>query len=136
MHCAKIRVFTVIKFGAKHYGTKDIMKSHLIFYDLKQSKPLNFLFERSLNFRINLWNHHFSQNMNKKLSGFLPCSVLHYTGQKSWQFFVHILGEKLTSQIHSEIYWPLQSTNEWKKQIMELKKWNKLHHCAQVITEE
>ena len=31
----------------------------------------------------------------------------HYTGQKSWQFFVCILGETMTSYIHSEIYWPL-----------------------------
>ena len=31
----------------------------------------------------------------------------HYTGQKSWQFFVCILGETITSKIHSEIFWPL-----------------------------
>ena len=34
----------------------------------------------------------------------------HYTRQKSWQFFVHILVERNTSWIHSEIYWPLQVT--------------------------
>ena len=28
----------------------------------------------------------------------------HYTGQKFWQVFVHILGETMT---HSEIVWPL-----------------------------
>ena len=56
---------------------------------------------------MNLWSHRFSQNMNcEKLSGFLPYSVLHYTGQKSWQSFVHILGETMTSFFHSEIYWP------------------------------
>ena len=34
---------------------------------------------------MNLWSHRFSQNMNcEKLSGFLPYSVLHYTGQKRW----------------------------------------------------
>ena len=31
----------------------------------------------------------------------------HSTGQKSWQLFVRILGETMTSQIHSEIVWPL-----------------------------
>ena len=36
------------------------------------------------------------------------CPVL--WGQKSWQFFVHILGETMTSYIHSEIYWPLVCT--------------------------
>ena len=29
----------------------------------------------SVNFRMNLWSHCFSQNMNEKLSGFLPCIV-------------------------------------------------------------
>ena len=38
-----------------------------------------------------------------------PNICLHTTGQKSWQFFVHILGEMMTSLIHSEIYWPLVS---------------------------
>ena len=28
--------------------------------------------ERSVNFRMNLWSHRFSQSMNKKLSRFLP----------------------------------------------------------------
>ena len=45
-------------------------------------------------------------------SSFLPkyeqkivrISALQYTGQKSWQFFVHILGEAMTSSTHSEIY--------------------------------
>ena len=36
--------------------------------------------------KTNLWSHRFSQNMNKN-----------YTGQKSWQFFVRILGETMTS---------------------------------------
>ena len=43
-----------------------------------------------------------NKNTNEKLLGFLPC-----VGQKSWQFFVHILGETMTSYIHSEINWPL-----------------------------
>ena len=30
---------------------------------------------RSDNFRMSLWSHHFSQNTNKKLSGFLLCVV-------------------------------------------------------------
>ena len=58
---------------------------------------------RVSNFRMNFQSHHFSQNMNKKLSRFLPCSVR----GKSWQFFVHILGETMSSEIHSENYWPL-----------------------------
>ena len=57
---------------------------------------------------MNLWSHRFSQNMNEKLSAFLPCSELH-AGQKSWQFFAHILGETMTLYIHSEIYWPLEA---------------------------
>ena len=48
-----------------------------------------------------LWSHRFSQNTNKKLSDFCP----HYTGQNSWQFFVHILRETITS----EIVWPLMT---------------------------
>ena len=31
----------------------------------------------------------------------------HYTGQISWQFFFHILGETMTSSIYSENSWPL-----------------------------
>jgi hypothetical protein len=39
--------------------------------------------------------------MNKKLSGFLPCSSeAHYRAE----FFFHILGETMTSLIQSEIY--------------------------------
>ena len=33
----------------------------------------------------------------------------HYTGQKSWQFFVCILEETMTSWIHSENNWPLST---------------------------
>ena len=32
------------------------------------------------------------------------------TGQKSLQYLVHILGETMTSLIHSEIYWPLDTS--------------------------
>ena len=35
-----------------------------------------------------------------------------YTGQKSLQFFVRILGETMTLSIHSEINWPLHSDEE------------------------
>ena len=52
--------------------------------------------------------HRFSQNTNEKLSRFLPSL---YTGQKSWQFFVCILGETMTSWILSEIVWPLEGKN-------------------------
>ena len=48
--------------------------------------------------------------MWKKMSGSLPWSGLTLTGQKFWQFFAHILGEMMTSEIHSEIYWPLVPT--------------------------
>ena len=44
--------------------------------------------------------------MNEKLQGFLPS----LTGLKSLQFFVRFLGEILSSQIHSEINWPLGVT--------------------------
>ena len=37
-------------------------------------------------------------------------SALHSTGQKSWQFFVNILGETITEDIQYEIYWPLTLT--------------------------
>ena len=39
------------------------------------------------------------------MSGFQPYNK--YTVQNSWQFFVHILEETMTSWINSEIYWPL-----------------------------
>ena len=55
---------------------------------------------------MNLWSQNFSQKTNKKLQGFLPS----LTGQKSLQFFVRFLGEVLSSQIHSEINWPLGVT--------------------------
>ena len=45
----------------------------------------------------------FLSKYEQKCQDFSP----HYTGQKSWQFFVCILGEKTTSLIHSEINWPL-----------------------------
>ena len=44
-----------------------------------------------------------SKILTKNCQNFCP----HYTGQKSWQFFVGILGEMMTSWIHSEINWPL-----------------------------
>ena len=31
-------------------------------------------------------------------------------GTKSWKLFIHILGEPITSQIQSEINWPLKSS--------------------------
>ena len=34
----------------------------------------------------------------------------HYKGKKSWQFFDRILGETMTSWIHSENNWPLVCT--------------------------
>ena len=37
---------------------------------------------------------------------FLPCSVAQYRAE-ILQYLVHILGETMTSYIHSEIYWPL-----------------------------
>ena len=33
--------------------------------------------------------------------------LCHTIGQKSLQFLLHVLGERMTSWIHSEIYWPL-----------------------------
>ena len=38
----------------------------------------------------------------------------HYTGQKSWRSFIHILGETMTSKIHSEIDWPLKISKSQK----------------------
>ena len=52
---------------------------------------------------MNLWSHRFSKNTNKKLSGSLPCVVR----AKILTIFIGILGETMTSWIHSEIYWPL-----------------------------
>ena len=50
-------------------------------------------------------------------SSFLPkyeqkivrISALTTQGRNPDNFFVHILGETMTSRIHSEIYWPLAS---------------------------
>jgi hypothetical protein len=44
--------------------------------------------------------------ITKYCKDFYPV-LCHTTGQKSLQFLVHILGETMTSSIHSEIYWPL-----------------------------
>ena len=44
-------------------------------YECCSFSPFPFVYQRSINFRMNLWRHHFSQNMNKKFSGFLPCVV-------------------------------------------------------------
>ena len=38
------------------------------------------------------------------------CPVLcHTTGQQALQFLDHTLGEIMTSEIHSEVYWPLHN---------------------------
>ena len=38
-----------------------------------------FFIKRSVNFRMNLWSHRFSQNMNQNMNqGFLPCSIAQY----------------------------------------------------------
>ena len=55
---------------------------------------------------MNLWSHRFSQNTIKRSKDICP----HYTGQKSWQYFVYILGEMMTSKIHSENNWPFVHT--------------------------
>ena len=39
----------------------------------------------------------------------------HCTGQKSWQIFVHILGETMTLWIHSDIVWPLSKSADLSK---------------------
>ena len=76
-----------------------------------------------------LWSHRFSQNTNKKLSDFRH----HYTGQNSWQFFVHILRETITS----EIVWPLM-TNRLQSSIFPFSLFFPtliiLCTCKQVIT--
>ena len=56
---------------------------------------------------MNLWSDRFSQNMNQILYWISAMYCPTLQGQKSLQFLVHILGETMTSQIHSEIYWPL-----------------------------
>ena len=43
----------------------------------------------------------------------LYCAGYHTTGQKSLQFLVHILGETMTSEIHSEIHWPLTDSSNF-----------------------
>ena len=53
-----------------------------------------------------LWGHRFSQNPNQTLQRFLPSNKL--PGQKSLEFLVGILGETMTSWIHSEFNWPLE----------------------------
>ena len=37
--------------------------------------------DRSVNFKINLWRHCFSQNTNQILQGFLPCSMTQYRAE-------------------------------------------------------
>ena len=51
---------------------------------------------------MNLWSHCFSQNTNKKLSGFPPCLVR----AEILTIFFCILVEMMTSKIHSQIDWP------------------------------
>ena len=55
---------------------------------------------------ISEWSHEVivsSKIRTKNCQSFCP----HYKGQKSWQVFVHILGQTITSLIHSENNWPL-----------------------------
>ena len=49
----------------------------------------------------------FPKIRTKNCQDFCP----HYTGQISWQFFVRILGETMTSWSHSEKNWPLDYEN-------------------------
>ena len=85
--------------------------------------------KRSIKFRIHLWGHRFSQNSNQKFYRFLPYQTTriiakklhtHQTitkksarilvclvGQKSGKILFGILGEPMTSLIHSEFNWPL-----------------------------
>ena len=82
---------------------------------------------------MHLWGHRFSQNANQKLQGFLPYQtnkdrstfflvifwwlyavflatiLVCLLGQKSLKCLVGILGETMTSKIHSEFNWPLKS---------------------------
>ena len=46
------------------------------------------MYQRSDNFRTNVWSHCFSQNTNKKLPGFLPCVV----GAKKLTIFCSYFG--------------------------------------------
>ena len=62
---------------------------------------------------MNLQSHRFSQNTNKK---FLPS--LHRA--EILTIFVRILGETMTSLIHSEIVWPLSSLATQCSQIFKL----------------
>ena len=55
---------------------------------------------------MNLWNHRFSQNTNKRLSRLLPS--LHRA--EPWQFFVSCFGRN--DDWNSEIVWPLVLTVE------------------------
>ena len=71
---------------------------------LKVSKPQNELSKSS-----------FHPKYEQKCQEFCPV----VWGKKSWQFFVHILGETMTSKIPSEIYWPLK-VRESQKLIMYL----------------
>ena len=51
----------------------DVQSLWCIIYWCSWTTP--YLPQRSVNFRVNIWSHRFSQNTNKKLSGFLPCVV-------------------------------------------------------------
>ena len=51
---------------------------------------------------------------SKNCQDFCP----HYTGQKSWQFFVRILGETMTSYIHSENNWPLVHSQSQSRPVL------------------
>ena len=54
-----------------------------------------------------------------------------YTGQKSWQFFICILGETMTSKIHSEIDWPLV-VKIWWNEGMERRGLNHFLHLNEI----
>ena len=63
----------------------------------------SFMFLKVSKFQNKFLKSSFLPNYEQKSTDFCPV----VWGQKSWQFLVHIFGETMTSEIHSEIYWPL-----------------------------
>ena len=52
---------------------------------------------------MKIWSRRIAQNMNEKFEKFCPKSLEHNFSK----FFVHILGNAMTSHFHSEISWAL-----------------------------
>ena len=59
---------------------------------------------KSVNFRMNLWGHRFSQNANQKL---LPYPLINFQGRNPSNFLLALWEKRWPYEFHSEFNWPL-----------------------------